>query len=229
MLGTIKNKRLIGCLLLYFLAISVFVGGCLSIIEFNRFDFEWNRAGSTMAIDVVGTLTIDGYPTDSSWTDQHAFTAIQLPDQWSGITVETYAVTETSGVVIRYDTLTWHSSKAVAEMAEKQQPAEKGHSYWGFESDQTLSFADIEDSLYGGKYEINYTYAFSISNAPNNGIQRAGWIMGDEFDGLWSGRSFMVDGEVPTLTQWGLIILVVLIAASAVFIMVRRKRAAVPA
>lgn len=35
--------------------------------------------------------------------------------------------------------------------------------------------------------------------------------------------------ETPTLTQWGVIILVALIIASAIFIMVRRRRATVPA
>lgn len=35
--------------------------------------------------------------------------------------------------------------------------------------------------------------------------------------------------EQPTLTQWGIIALVILILVSAVFIMVRRKKAAVPA
>jgi hypothetical protein len=35
--------------------------------------------------------------------------------------------------------------------------------------------------------------------------------------------------ETPTLTQWGLIILVVLIVASAIFIMVRRRKVTVPA
>ncbi|MCK4404206.1 MAG: hypothetical protein KAW02_03870 [candidate division Zixibacteria bacterium] len=37
------------------------------------------------------------------------------------------------------------------------------------------------------------------------------------------------DPTVPTMTQWGVIILVVLILASAIFIMVRRRRATVPA
>lgn len=37
------------------------------------------------------------------------------------------------------------------------------------------------------------------------------------------------DPTIPTLTQWGVIILAVLIVASAVFIMIRRKRATVPA
>ena len=37
------------------------------------------------------------------------------------------------------------------------------------------------------------------------------------------------DPTVPTMTQWGVIILVVLIVGSAVFIMVRRRKATVPA
>jgi hypothetical protein len=37
------------------------------------------------------------------------------------------------------------------------------------------------------------------------------------------------DPTVPTLTQWGVIILAVLIVASAIYIMVRRRRATVPA
>jgi hypothetical protein len=35
--------------------------------------------------------------------------------------------------------------------------------------------------------------------------------------------------DVPSLTQWGIIILVVLMVASGIFIMVRRRKAAVPA
>ena len=37
------------------------------------------------------------------------------------------------------------------------------------------------------------------------------------------------DPKVPTMTQWGVIILAVLLVSSAVFIMLRRKKAAVPA
>jgi len=60
----------------------------------------------------------------------------------------------------------------------------------------------------------------------SDGGVTAGLVGGDDLDGL---SIFRWEPATPTLTQWGLIILVVLLIGSTAFILHRKRKAAVPA
>ena len=116
-------------------------------------------------------------------------------------------------------------------MAEGKAASEKGNLYRGFESDSTINWSDI-NALIGSEYRINYVSTLTVFNAPTVGPRLCSQILGDQMDGLWSGQSFIIDPgsqNVPTLTQWGVIIMVSLIVGSAVLIMLRRRKAATTA
>lgn len=231
-----RSKYSAGFILLYFLSIALFVSGCLSVFEWNDFEYDWTRSGSSMTVTVVGDLHAKGSPDSTNWQGtRHAWEAFQFPDAWSqdslvSTAYQIYKVTPSGDSLMRTGTLTWHHSQRVAQRAEAKTPAEKGNTYRGFESNQSIPWDSISSYVGPGKeYRIHFTSVLTISNATDLGIIRCGQILGDEIDDVWSGRSFMVDGDVPTINQWGVIVLVGLVIASGVFIMLRRRKATVPA
>lgn len=87
-------------------------------------------------------------------------------------------------------------------------------------------------------YCSEYTITgFTDNSAPANGIIDTGDQIQTNGDTWWTVVDVAVDIEVfsipdpqvPTMTQWGIIVLVALIIASAIFIMVRRRKATVAA
>ena len=227
----ITNKRLTSLILLSFLSLTLLVSGCLSLFEWNNFEYNWVRISDYVTMTVTGDLHLRGAADSTGWTGhRHAIEAFQYPDTWTGDTLKTtyqvYKIKLPTDSLMKSSIMTWHSSKAVAEMAEGKAPAEKGNLYRGFESDSTITWSQIS-ALIGSEYRIHYVTTLTVFDADSLRPTLIGQILGDQMDGLWSGRSLMVDRTqpyIPTLTQWGLIILVTLLIISGIVIIRRRRK-----
>jgi hypothetical protein len=224
---------ILGC----FVCVALCVNGCLSIFEWNSFAYDWDRNGSVMSITVVGDLHMKGAPDSTNWIgNRYAWEAFEFPSSWSGDSLvstvyQLYKVKTSGDSLMRTGTLSWSHSALVAEKAQAVQPAKEGNAYRGFVSNEAIPWDRIS-AFVGSEYRIHYTTLLTISGAPDVGYHRCSQILGDEMDGLWSGRSFMVDGDpsdIPTLTQWGVTALVALLIGSAIFIMLRRRKEAAAA
>lgn len=85
----------------------------------------------------------------------------------------------------------------------------------------------------GGSFQDEWITSYSAGGAALPGYEDVKIIYqtqdfsGTQLDLVWVAQVRI--SEIPTFTQWGLIILVALLVASAVFVMLRRRKAAMPA
>ena len=244
MLGLHKrDKRSVGVLLVSFLLIALFLSGCFSIFEFIFIKIKKGiRTGSSGVLIVQADLHMIGTPDSTNWVGtRHAYEGFQFPTQWSpGVqcnlvtSYEIYKVKTKADSLMRTGRLTWHYSPKVTRMLEAKESAKEGNDWRGFESDQAIPYDSISGYVGSGShYYISYACTLAIPLADSLGNTLCGEIPGDEIDEFEElpGSSFLVDADpshLPTMTQWGIIVLAALIVASAAYVMLKRRKATVP-
>jgi hypothetical protein len=141
----------------------------------------------------------------------------QIPQDWDIVSVDTlkiegdlYATQQDAGVTTDLDTLY----------------PKPDYKWVGFSTTDSINSAQYPDTS-------TATIVFKIDRNLPSGPEEA-WVYeraADDCNHDWDG-GINIDffcAIIPTLTQWGVIILVALLVGSAVFIMLRRRKAAVPA
>lgn len=142
---------------------------------------------------------------------------VRIPEQWQ-ITVDTFQ--------IEGDLYTIQVDAGVTAELNDSFPPEPGYKWVGFETDSSINTVIYPDTAMAVLiYEINR----NLPTGPRWGMvyERLGEGCQHQW---WPEESSFLIKDTPTLTQWGIIILVGLIVASGVFILLsRRRKAAVPA
>ena len=193
------------------------------------------RDGGQATFYISGTIWLAGPLADTTYSAVHPCSHIQLPEDWSGVSLVDSAIqiyNETGDSIMypgnKYEIVTWHQVTPNLTEGELAKYAKKGTTFWSFETDSAYSYSEIATHLRNDTVKVVFHRWFKITNAPIHPNSYVCWWGGDPIEGCFTHASCAVaDGETPTLTQLGVVVLVALLIISAIYIMLRRRRAMV--
>jgi len=230
--GLESNSRLVVGLAVTLLILPFVIGfiTACSIIN-QRIDIECEGgAGHNRNIEFTVGFNLGAAPDPNQNTPRNVRIAFLVPTTWSGFSTSTLT-TSRAPFVYNGTTLSWSSSATAAARAEVRYSGHPASFAWvGFQSNQVTP--DPNES------SIHFLQTLSISSAPQADLAGASTIsffVGDsaaDDEGVFAmpsecpGTFSLHTQEIPTLSQWSLLILAVFLVSAGTLLV--RKRANAP-